>query len=74
MIVDCHCHAGRGDGSITMIRAGRRGAMPIDQLITSQRGMALILDSHINQPGNVGRDLRPRSQATNQPTLFSTER
>jgi hypothetical protein len=37
MIVDCHCHVGRGDGSITVIRVGRRVAL----------GMALILDAQV---------------------------
>jgi hypothetical protein len=39
------------------------GAVPLDTLITSMHGVALILDSHINQPGHVRADLQNSANA-----------
>ena len=62
-------------GSITVTRAGRRVAIPIDQLITSQLGAALILDSHINLPRLVQTDLQNAARAAgDQPTDDALDR
>ena len=43
--------------------------VPLTTLITSQRGVALILDAHINQPGHVRADLQAAANAAGaQPT------
>jgi hypothetical protein len=42
-------------------------AVPVEQLITSQQGAALLLDSHINQPSAVRAVLQAAAQAPNLP-------
>lgn len=39
------------------------GAVPLDTLVTSMHGVALILDAHINLPGFVGADLQNAANA-----------
>jgi hypothetical protein len=45
-------------GNITVQLRGGRIQVPVNQLITSQFGAALVLDSHINLPGLVRPDLQ----------------
>jgi hypothetical protein len=56
-------------------RAGRRVAIPIDQLITSRHGAALIFDSRINLPGLERRELQAAARDVgNQPNDDAPER
>lgn len=42
--------------------------IPVEQLISSKQGVALILDSHINKPGRVRPNLRAAAQTPSLPT------
>jgi hypothetical protein len=48
--------------------------LPLSDLITSQRGVALILDQHINLPGFTGPDLQAAAnRARSQPSLAALD-
>jgi subtilisin family serine protease len=62
-------------GDLRVTLAGRRRTLPLEQVITSKLGAALILDSHINAPGNVRADLQASARAAgNQPNADRLDR
>jgi hypothetical protein len=50
-------------GQLTVNLRGAPVRMPLNRVVTSQLGAALILDSHINQPAHVARDLQQSANA-----------